>query len=117
MKGTSSSARNGDSRRKGVRAKREKRRKKRKKMEREKKKGKQGKSLKEDTLLQNTSVAWGSDCSNGNLVTRCYNGSSVMSLNHPSLLWPSVVTGAGDNTSSLIATVTSRGSSDEYVTM
>jgi hypothetical protein len=87
------------------------------KMEREKKKGKQGKSLKEDTLLQNTSVAWGSDCNNGNLVTRCYNGSSVMSLNHPSLLWPSVVTGACDNTSLLIATVTSRGSSDEYVTM
>jgi hypothetical protein len=40
-----------------------------------------------------------------------------MSLNHPSLLCPSVVTGAGDNTSSLIATVTSHGSSDEYVTM
>jgi hypothetical protein len=45
-------------------------------------------------------------CSDGHLVIRFYNGSLVMSLNHSSLLWPSVAMGSGDITSSPIATVT-----------
>jgi hypothetical protein len=36
-----------------------------------------------------------SDFSNGHLMTRVYNGSSVMSPNRPSLLWPSVATVLG----------------------
>jgi hypothetical protein len=48
----------------------------------------------------------GSDFTNGHLVTQFYSGSSVMSPNRPSLLWPSVATVLGDITSSPIATVT-----------
>jgi hypothetical protein len=47
-----------------------------------------------------------SDFSNGHLVTRVYSGSSVMSLNRPLLLWPSVATVLGDIISSPIAIVT-----------
>jgi hypothetical protein len=49
-----------------------------------------------------------SDFSNGHLVTHFYSGSSVMSLNHPSLLWTSVALVLGDITSSPIATVNIR---------
>jgi hypothetical protein len=47
-----------------------------------------------------------SDFSNGHLVTHVYSGSSVMSLNRPSLLCPPVAMLLGDVISSPIAIVT-----------
>jgi hypothetical protein len=57
-------------------------------------------------LLQNASVLMGSDFCNRHLVTHFYSGSSVMSLNRPSLMCPSVTTVLDDITSSPVTTVT-----------
>jgi hypothetical protein len=46
------------------------------------------------------------DFNNGHLVTRVYSGLSVMSLNHPLLLWPSVAMVLGDIISLSVAIVT-----------
>jgi hypothetical protein len=48
----------------------------------------------------------GSDFSNRHLVIHFYSGSLVISLNHLSLLWPSIAMGSGDITSSIFAIVT-----------
>jgi hypothetical protein len=50
----------------------------------------------------------GSDFSKMHLVTCFYSGSSMISPNQSSLLWPSVTMALGDITSSPIATVTIR---------
>jgi hypothetical protein len=52
---------------------------------------------------------WGGglfDFNNGHLVTRVYSGLSVMSLNPPLLLWPSVAMVLGDIISLSVAIVT-----------
>jgi hypothetical protein len=51
-------------------------------------------SLPECTTIKRLYSDGGSDFSNKYLVTRFYSDSSVMSLNRPSLLWPSVATGS-----------------------
>jgi hypothetical protein len=51
---------------------------------------------------------WKSNFSKRHLVTRFYSGSSVISPNYPSLLWPSVAMVLGDITSSPLATMTIR---------
>jgi hypothetical protein len=63
----------------------------------------------EGTTTKHLCYDWGgSDFSNSHLVTHFYSGSSVMSSNRSSLLWPSVAMVMGDITSSPIATVTIR---------
>jgi hypothetical protein len=65
----------------------------------------EGKGVFFSSALVGYVVMW-YDFSNEHLVTRFYISSLVMSLNYPSLLWPSAAKGLGDITSSSVATVT-----------